>query len=66
MLPSLLYDLLCACSHGISRKQQRTRSFGVRAVVNVRARKPAVVRVYRARKHLRARAGCAGGVGKSA
>jgi flagellar biosynthesis GTPase FlhF len=65
-LPSLLYDPLCACSHGMSRKQQQICACSVRAVVNVRARKHTGVRVYRARKLLRARAGCAGGVGKRA
>jgi hypothetical protein len=45
-LPSLLYDPLCACSHWISRKEQRMRACSVRAVVNVRERKHAGVRVY--------------------
>jgi hypothetical protein len=45
-LSSLLYDPLCACSHGISRKEQRMRGFSVLAVVNVRERKHAGVRVY--------------------
>jgi hypothetical protein len=40
------------------------RACSVRAVVNVRAREHALVRVYRARKHPWAREGCGGGVGK--
>jgi hypothetical protein len=45
-LPSLLYDPLRACSHGISCKEQRMRACSVRAVVNVCERKHAEVRVY--------------------
>jgi outer membrane biosynthesis protein TonB len=45
-LPSLLNDPLSACSHGISRKKQLMRACVVRAVVNVRERKHAGVRVY--------------------
>jgi hypothetical protein len=60
-LPSLLYDPFCACSHGTSRKEQRICACSRRAGVNGRARKHAGVRLYRARKHERARAGLAGG-----
>jgi hypothetical protein len=41
-LYSLLYDPLRACSHGISRKQQRVRACSGRAVVNVRVLKHAL------------------------
>jgi hypothetical protein len=44
--PSLLYDPLCACSHGISLKEQRMRACSVRAVVNVCERQHTGLRVY--------------------
>jgi hypothetical protein len=55
-----------ASVNDISRKQQRVRACSGRAGVNGRARKNAGVRVYRARKHQRARAGWAGGGGERA
>jgi hypothetical protein len=42
---------LCACSHGISRKEQRMRTCSVRAVVNVRERKHAGVRLTQLTQH---------------
>jgi len=45
-LSLLLYEPLCACSHGISQKQQRLRACSGRAAVNVRERKHAGGRVY--------------------
>jgi hypothetical protein len=65
MLPSLLYDPLCACSNGISRKDQRMRACGVRAVLKVCANMQECTCI--ARESIpQARAGCAGGVGKRA
>jgi hypothetical protein len=55
-----------ASVNGISRKQQRVRACSGRAGVNGRACKYAGVRLDRAPKHQRARAGCAGGEGERA
>jgi hypothetical protein len=55
-----------ASVNGISRKQQRVRAWcSGRAGVNGRARKHSFVRLDRAHKHQRARAGWGGGVRES-